>query len=457
MKRITQFLVIFSMFVLFQPAILVLGADQKTIENIVESIQEFEYGQSLKSQRELERIINETFNDPQAREEVEKQILKALKSEKTTLAAKQFFCKKLALIGSSASLPVLGVMLLNEETTEMACYALKTQTSQDANSYLHQALGKLQGTAKIAVIHLLGERRDPKAIEALEALVLEKELDIAKAAVLALGNIGISKCAYILSQYRDDCPADLQTALADAYLQCAIWLKKESQIEEAVAIFLELNNEKEPAVIQRGAQHNLLDLGRLDIDFDTIEPIVLFDGKTFDGWNGNLDYFRIENGAIAAGNLKQRIPRNEFLCTEREFSHFELRLQCKLSSKDANAGIQIRSRRVSNSHEMCGYQADMGQHYWGALYDESRRNRILADSNKEELGKVLNLVDWNEYVIRCIGRRVQLWINGYQTVDYLEPDESLSQVGLIGLQIHSGPPSEAWYKDIEIRVFEISE
>lgn len=179
--------------------------------------------------------------------------------------------------------------------------------------------------------------------------------------------------------------------------------------------------------------------------------VRLFDGKSFAGWEGNLDLFRIEDGAIVGGTLKQKIPRNEFLCTLKQYSDFELRLKVKLLREDANAGIQIRSRRIPNHHEMIGYQADMGQHYWGCLYDESRRRKILANVNRQELDKVLKLDDWNEYVIRCEGKRVQLWINGYQTVDYTEPDDTIEQQGVIGLQIHSGSPSEAWYKDITIK------
>lgn len=99
---------------------------------------------------------------------------------------------------------------------------------------------------------------------------------------------------------------------------------------------------------------------------------------------------------------------------------------------------------------MIGYQTDMGQHYWGCLYDESRRNRILAGPDQTQMKKVLNADDWNDYVIRCEGNRVRLWINGLQTIDYTEPDDSLEQKGVIGLQIHSGPPAEAWYKDIVI-------
>ena len=182
--------------------------------------------------------------------------------------------------------------------------------------------------------------------------------------------------------------------------------------------------------------------------------ISLFDGRTFDGWEGNLDYFRIQDGAIVGGSLKQPIPRNEFLCTQKVYRDFELSLKVRLvgNPETANAGIQIRSRRIPNRNDVIGYQADMGQHYWACLYDEGRRHRILAKPDPKMLAEVLNPQGWNDYVVRCEGRRVQLWMNGHQTVDYTEPDESLEQAGVIGLQIHGGPPTEAWYKDIKIRV-----
>jgi len=180
------------------------------------------------------------------------------------------------------------------------------------------------------------------------------------------------------------------------------------------------------------------------------KAVPLFDGKTFDGWEGPLGMFRIEDGAIVGGSLQKRIPRNEFLSTKKEYRDFELRLKAKLIGKGANGGIQIRSRRVPNGNEMCGYQADMAEAMWGNLYDESRRNKNLAAPDRKELAKVLRPDDWNEYVIRCEGKRIQLWINGYQTVDYTELDGKFEQAGLIGLQIHGGAPSEAWYKDLII-------
>ncbi|MEX2185346.1 MAG: DUF1080 domain-containing protein [Pirellulales bacterium] len=179
-------------------------------------------------------------------------------------------------------------------------------------------------------------------------------------------------------------------------------------------------------------------------------PAALFDGKSFDGWEGNLDVFRIEDGAIVGGSLKKNVARNEFLCTQKEYGDFELRLKFKLLGKGANAGVQIRTKRIPNHHEVSGYQADLGDGYWGALYDESRRNKILATPKPDALDKVLKRDDWNDYRIRCEGKRIQLWVNGVQTVDYTEADKDIAERGVIAVQIHGGSPSEAWYKDITI-------
>ncbi len=182
----------------------------------------------------------------------------------------------------------------------------------------------------------------------------------------------------------------------------------------------------------------------------TAEPKPLFDGKTLDGWEGNLDHFRVQDGAIVGGSLKERIPRNEFLCTKREYGDFELKAKFKVLGKGANAGIQFRSKRIPNHHEVSGYQADLGEGWWGCLYDESRRDRILARADGKEVEKILRRDDWNDYRLLVQGKRIQLWINGLQTVDYTEADKDIAERGLIGLQIHGGPPSEAWYKEITI-------
>jgi hypothetical protein len=177
----------------------------------------------------------------------------------------------------------------------------------------------------------------------------------------------------------------------------------------------------------------------------------LFNGKTLDGWEGDTKMFRVEDGAIVAGTLDSKIARNEFLCTTRTFGDFELRLKVKLVGGDqANAGIQFRTKRIPNNHEVIGYQADMGVGWWGALYDESRRNKVLIGPDQAKMKAVIKPNDWNDYVIRAEGQRIQLWINGVQTVDYTETDPAVDSSGVIAVQIHSGPPSQALYRDITI-------
>ena len=183
--------------------------------------------------------------------------------------------------------------------------------------------------------------------------------------------------------------------------------------------------------------------------------VPLFDGKTFDGWDGDTTAtWRIVDGALVGGSLETRVPHNEFLATRREFDDFILRVQFKLLGSEGliNAGVQVRSQRVPNHYEMVGYQLDLGDpNWWGSLYDESRRNRLLAQSDLSVIARVLERNDWNDYEIRCEGRRIVATINGAQTIDYTEPDADIPQHGRIALQIHGGGKAEVWYRDIRIR------
>ena len=124
------------------------------------------------------------------------------------------------------------------------------------------------------------------------------------------------------------------------------------------------------------------------------QGLRLFDGKSFKGWEGNLKAFRIEDGAIVGGSMKEPVPKNEYLCTKKKYADFELRLKFKVLGKDPNAGIQVRSERVPNSNEVIGYQADIGQHLWGWLYDE-RRHKALTGPAESEQSKLFKKNDWN--------------------------------------------------------------
>jgi hypothetical protein len=183
------------------------------------------------------------------------------------------------------------------------------------------------------------------------------------------------------------------------------------------------------------------------------EEKSLFDGKTLAGWEGDTEKtWRVEDGAIVGGSLDATVPRNEFLCTTKMYGDFELKVKFKLlgDKARANAGVQFRTKRIPNHHEVSGYQADVGQDYWGALYDESRRNKVLARPDAKTLEGLVKHDDWNEYVIRCEGPRIRLWLNGKLTVDYTEPDDKIARTGIIGLQIHGGAKAKVYYKDIRI-------
>jgi hypothetical protein len=184
------------------------------------------------------------------------------------------------------------------------------------------------------------------------------------------------------------------------------------------------------------------------------EFVSIFDQKSLEGWDGDATLFRVHDDAIVGGSMQSAIAHNYFLSTKDEYADFELRLQFRLIGEKTNAGIQLRSRRIPDHHEMIGYQADLGAGYWGALYDESRRNKVLAAPSQETIDKALKLDEWNDYRILCEGRRIQLWINDVPTVDYTETDESVEQTGLIALQIHGGPAGEAQYRKIRIRRLE---
>jgi hypothetical protein len=181
----------------------------------------------------------------------------------------------------------------------------------------------------------------------------------------------------------------------------------------------------------------------------------LFDGKSLAGWEGDAKVFRVAEGAIVAGSRTEKIPHNAFLASKDEFGDFELRLKARLIGAGQNAGIQFRSQRVKDHFEMIGYQCDMGfageKPIWGALYDESRRRKFLVEPDAAKLKPVLKADEWNDLAIRCEGPRIQLWVNGLQTVDYTEPDGEIPLRGRFGLQIHGGEPAEAAYKDIRIQ------
>ena len=192
--------------------------------------------------------------------------------------------------------------------------------------------------------------------------------------------------------------------------------------------------------------------GDSDDLFANVESVSLFDGKTLAGWNCPLAKFRVEDGAIVTSG-ETREGANHYLLTDKEYGNFELTLKAKMQG--GNSGIYFRSHREPGTVDAHGYQCDVGSGLWGMLYDE-RGTRIVGVS-RYSMPPDFDRNDWVDVRIRCVGPRIQYWLNGHKTLDYIEKDTAIPRKGSVGLQFHSwsAHPFKVWYKEIQIKEKEV--
>jgi hypothetical protein len=178
--------------------------------------------------------------------------------------------------------------------------------------------------------------------------------------------------------------------------------------------------------------------------------VPIFNGKDLTGWEGNKKLWIVEDGMLIGRSAG--IRHNDFLATTKTYGDFILRFQIRLINGRGNSGVQFRSKRVPPpSHEVSGYQADIGGGWWGKLYDEARRNRVLAGAKGDVIRKAVKPKDWNDYEVKAIGNQITLSINGVVTADYTEEDEKIAREGIIAPQVHSGGPLEVQFRNIRIK------
>ncbi|MEZ0388425.1 MAG: DUF1080 domain-containing protein, partial [Verrucomicrobium sp.] len=182
-------------------------------------------------------------------------------------------------------------------------------------------------------------------------------------------------------------------------------------------------------------------------------PVPLFDGKSFDGWEGDTTKtWRLESGTVVGGSMEGN-PQNEFLATKKSYKNFVLKLEYKLNGTEGfvNGGGQFRSKRIAQPpNEMYGYQADIGAGYSGCLYDESRRKKMLATADKDLITATEKPGEWNQYEVRAEGPRIRIFVNGKLTVDYVEREPGIAATGLIALQIHGNCKAVIAFRNISL-------
>jgi len=180
------------------------------------------------------------------------------------------------------------------------------------------------------------------------------------------------------------------------------------------------------------------------------QPVALFNGKDFTGWEGNIGkYFSIKDGVIIAKNGKDGAPKvSNYLLTKKKYRNFRLVFEGKLVKSKMHSGIAIWGKKYETGGEANSYQGHlvMFPSGWG-FYDLYRRNSIYRDDGTAR--KADNVGGWNRMEILAIGNRIQLAVNGHKVADWEDPKPELCQAGPIGLQLHANKaPQEVHFRGL---------
>jgi len=219
---------------------------------------------------------------------------------------------------------------------------------------------------------------------------------------------------------------------------------------------------------------------------DSTEFVDMFDQNSLQGWKGDSTIWKMDNGVLIGEIIQGSEPlkNNTFLIWEGgEPANFVLEGKFRIS-ESGNSGINYRSEGVTElPYALKGYQADIDgrNNYTGQNYEERKRTTLayrgqvveipnvgegetknnawtnvkILDSlgNKDALKESIKSEDWNEIRIVADGTKLEHYINGklMSSVDDNDPVNSTKN-GLIGLQVHVGPPMKVEYKDLKIKM-----
>ncbi len=222
------------------------------------------------------------------------------------------------------------------------------------------------------------------------------------------------------------------------------------------AVTAALLSNKEP--VKRDPASLVMPAARPGVDFAS-QPniagdgwIAIFNGKDLSGWsqkNGQATY-AVEDGTVV-GRTAQNSP-NSFMCSEKDYSDFELTFEVKVD-EGLNSGVQIRSKSLAEyqNGRVHGPQVEIetGPAEAGYVYGEATGRGWLSPHQPKH--DTMKNDDWNRFVVRAVGPRIQTWINGKLIEDISDPTSY--QSGFIGLQVHgvgTKGPFEVRWRDIRI-------
>ncbi len=229
----------------------------------------YEYGKDRAVFNRIDSLIQWALRDPGRIKAVENSLIRFLESE-STQAGKAFVCQKLSVVGTDRSVPVLARMLKNEATFDMALFALERNPDSRALAAMRKELTKATGKQKIGLIHALGHRKDEKSVAELDALAGDRNADIARTAVVALGDIANPEATSILWNLLPKAETSLKVQTLHSLLRCAVQARIQGRIAEASSIQEALMGSQYPATIRRAAL-----IGMCETHPEKIQSIIL--------------------------------------------------------------------------------------------------------------------------------------------------------------------------------------
>ena len=232
--------------------------DLSELDDLLEQTTGYQYGDSRAALVTIGEFSRFASDSPALLSQIEQRMIAFLQSD-ASLAAKQFICEELSIIGTAAAVPVLATMLPAQETSNMARFALERIPGKESTEVLRKAMKTTDGAIKIGIVNSLGQRRDAGSEKELSKLIYDEENKaLAAAAVAALGTIGNDKSAKALKKARGKTWADFRSTISDAYLRCAENLAEEGETKKARKIYEELFALGEPEMIRFAALQGLV-------------------------------------------------------------------------------------------------------------------------------------------------------------------------------------------------------
>jgi len=230
------------------------------LKTALSEARDYRFGDSRAVLVNIDALVAQASAVPKLSREAEGLLLDCLNS-KSSVDCKRYLCRKLQLIGSSASVPSLAALLTDPELAHMARYALENIPGKDATQALLDALKDVEGDLRLGIIYSLGARQDSIASPALADLLDSNVSSVVHATASALGNIGDTKAVEALTRKRNKATGTVRESITAACLQCADQFLSKGEASLASTIFKEVYEDGEESAFHGAA---LLGLGKSD-------------------------------------------------------------------------------------------------------------------------------------------------------------------------------------------------